>query len=204
MSTVAKTCSYDRAGLGKSDKGPAFASGQNVVSDLHRLVIASKLHPPFVLVGHSVGGLIARLYASQFPEEVRGMVLVDSYSENECLRMRQIFIESIGRSPKAESTSPEDLNLDAMDEQARKEHWKAQIPLIVLSRAAPKPAPTSPMDIRLEAVREELQEELAPRSKISDHRVIAGAGHFIQYDRPQAVILAVRDVLAQVAKSATH
>src|SRR5206468_11639257 len=123
MSTVSKTCSYDRAGLGKSDKGPATATGKNVVSDLNLLLGAANLHPPFVLVGHSVGGLIARLYASQCPGEVSGMVLVDSYSEKERPGMRQIFTEFMGRLPTAETSVPEDVNLDAMDQQARKEQW---------------------------------------------------------------------------------
>ena len=97
LSTAAKTCSYDRAGLAKSDRGPANADDQSVVSDLHLLLGASKLHPPFVLVGHSLGGLIARLYATQFPEEVKG-IFVDSYSENERRGMSQVITQS-GRHP---------------------------------------------------------------------------------------------------------
>ena len=197
----AKVCSYDRASLGKSDKGPAHSTGLNVVSDLHLLLTAAKLHPPFVLVGHSVGGLIARLYASQFPGEVPGMVLVDSYSENERPRMRQIFTEFMGRPPKAEISSPEDLDLDAMDEQGRKENWKARIPLVVLSRDGSKSPLTSQMDLRLETLRKELQAELATRSALSEQRIIAGAGHFIQSDNPSAVVRAVQDVLARAAKS---
>jgi pimeloyl-ACP methyl ester carboxylesterase len=197
VSTAAKTCSYDRAGLAKSDPGPANADGQSVVSDLHKLLGASKLQPPFVLVGHSLGGLIARLYASRFPEEVKGMVFVDSYSENERRRMRQAITQNGGHSPIA-GASAEDVNLDAMDDQARKEHWSANIPIIILSRDAPNPSPTSPIGLRLEALRQELQAELATRSKRSEQRVIAGAGHFIHHDNPAAVMRAVRDVLAQV------
>jgi pimeloyl-ACP methyl ester carboxylesterase len=182
-----KVCSYDRAGLGKSDKGPPNPTGQNVVSDLHLLLSATNLHPPFVLVGHSVGGLIARLYASQFPDEVSGMVLVDSYSENERSGMRQIFTEFMGRPPTADVSAHEDLNLDAMDRQARTEHWTANIPIIVLSRDGPKPPPTSPMNLRMEVLRKELQAELATRSKFSAYHIIPGAGHFIQSDNPAAV-----------------
>jgi pimeloyl-ACP methyl ester carboxylesterase len=201
MARGVKVCSYDRAGLGKSDKGPVNPTGQNVVSDLHLLLSATNLHSPFVLVGHSVGGLIARLYASNFPNEVSGMVLVDSYSENERPGMRKIFAEFMGRPPTAETSAPEDLDLDAMDRQARKEHWTANIPIIVLSRDGPKSPPTSPMNLRMEVLRKELQAELATRSKFSEHLVISGAGHFIQADNPSAVVRAVRDVLEQVAKA---
>ena len=199
MSGSAKVCSYDRAGLGKSDRGPANATGLNVVSDLHLLLGAAKIHPPFILVGHSLGGLIARLYASRFPDEVAGVVFVDSYSENERPEMRRIIPEATGRASTASVTSPEDVNLDVMDEQARKEHWSAHIPVVVLTRDGPKSPPTTPMDVRLEELRKELQAELATRSTLSEQRVVTGAGHFIQHDSPSAVVRAVQDILAQVA-----
>ena len=57
------------------------------------------------------------------------------------------------------------------------------------------------MDLRLETLRKELQAELATRSALSEQRIIAGAGYFIQSDNPSAVVRAVQDVLVRAAKS---
>jgi pimeloyl-ACP methyl ester carboxylesterase len=68
---------YDRAGLGWSDPGP-WPTGKQMVDDLHALLGAAGIPAPYVLVGHSVGGLLVRLYARRYPEQVAGLVLVDS------------------------------------------------------------------------------------------------------------------------------
>ncbi len=67
---------YDRAGLGWSDPGP-WPTGKRMVEDLHALLGAAGIPPPYVLVGHSAGGLLTRLYTVRYPEQVAGLVLVD-------------------------------------------------------------------------------------------------------------------------------
>lgn len=75
-----RVLTYDRPGLGASDPGPALGAVQSV-DGLHTLLRCVGLPGPYVLVGHSLGGLIARLYAIRYPEQVAGMVLVDSTHE---------------------------------------------------------------------------------------------------------------------------
>jgi pimeloyl-ACP methyl ester carboxylesterase len=77
-----QACSYDRAGLGFSDASKRTSDSANIVDDLHRLLTAAAIKPPYVLVGASYGGLNVRLYADTYPAEVVGMVLVDSTSED--------------------------------------------------------------------------------------------------------------------------
>lgn len=77
-----RACSYDRAGIGYSDAGRRPADSANIVDDLHRLLDAASIKPPYILVGHSMGGLHARLYADSHLPEVAGMVLVDSVDED--------------------------------------------------------------------------------------------------------------------------
>ncbi|MDR3514115.1 MAG: alpha/beta fold hydrolase [Caulobacteraceae bacterium] len=72
------TCSYDRAGLGLSDPGPAPRDGLAVVGDLERLLAGAHEDGPFILVGHSMAGLYLRLYAARNPDKVKGLVLVDA------------------------------------------------------------------------------------------------------------------------------
>lgn len=76
-----RACSYDRAGSGFSDPGTRTGSSANIVDDLHRLLRAASIAPPYILVGHSYGGMNVRLYKDLFPSEVVGMVLVDPTHE---------------------------------------------------------------------------------------------------------------------------
>lgn len=78
-----RVCSYDRAGVGFSDPAPAPRDAKAVVSDLHALLRAADVLSPYVLVGHSLGGLYVRLYADHYPLDVTGLVLVDPSSEYE-------------------------------------------------------------------------------------------------------------------------
>lgn len=78
VSTFAQVCSYDRAGLGWSDSGPRPRTSRVIAEELHTLLTTANLSPPYVLVGHSMGGLNVRMYASMYPSDVAGMVLVDA------------------------------------------------------------------------------------------------------------------------------
>ena len=73
-----RVCSYDRAGMGWSEPGSGPPDANRVPSDLHALLQEANEEGPYVLVGHSLAGLYCRVYAERYPEEVAGMVLVDS------------------------------------------------------------------------------------------------------------------------------
>jgi Lysophospholipase len=83
----ASVCAYDRAGYGWSDPGPAPRTSAREIAELHALLGAAHLPPPYVLVGHSMGGLNVRLYAFRYPREVAGLVLVDPSQETQFERM---------------------------------------------------------------------------------------------------------------------
>ena len=72
-----RVVSYDRAGLGWSELGPMPRTADRIVDELHTLLERAAISPPYVLVGHSFGGLTMPLFAARFPDEVAGMVLVD-------------------------------------------------------------------------------------------------------------------------------
>ena len=82
-----RVCAYDRPGTpvndkpSRSDPAPQPTTAADAVADLHALLSAAGEARPYVLVGHSYGGLIVRLYASAYPHEVCGLVLVDALSE---------------------------------------------------------------------------------------------------------------------------
>jgi pimeloyl-ACP methyl ester carboxylesterase len=78
VAEFARVCSYDRSGLGWSESGQKPRTSQRIVKELHALLENAGVGGPYVLVGHSFGGANVQLYASEYPKEVAGMVLVDS------------------------------------------------------------------------------------------------------------------------------
>lgn len=78
-----RSCAYDRAGLGRSDPGPAPRDGEAVAADLERVLDGVGVRGPLVLVGHSMGGLTTRVFIARNPERVVGWVLADSAAVDE-------------------------------------------------------------------------------------------------------------------------
>jgi pimeloyl-ACP methyl ester carboxylesterase len=77
VSALARACFYDRAGFGYSDPATQPSTADNETNDLHALLRRAGIKGPIILMGHSLGGLYATLYADKFPDEVGGLVLVD-------------------------------------------------------------------------------------------------------------------------------
>ena len=85
IAEFARVCSYDRAGFAWSDPGPTRRTMKQEAFELHTMLKAAHVNGPYVLVGHSLGGLTARVYAGEYPNEVAGMLLVDSTHEDTTL-----------------------------------------------------------------------------------------------------------------------
>jgi pimeloyl-ACP methyl ester carboxylesterase len=81
VSKSARICTYDRAGYGWSDSSPHPRTATQMANELHQLLVNAKVAPPYILVGHSLGGLTVRVFANQYPDEVAGMILVDAGHE---------------------------------------------------------------------------------------------------------------------------
>lgn len=100
VASFTRVCSYDRAGMGWSDGGPRPRTGTQIVGELQALLRAAHVPSPYVLVGHSSGGLHVRLYASTHPNDVAGIVLVDAAHEDASRRMpRQAGAQGDSRFP---------------------------------------------------------------------------------------------------------
>lgn len=81
VAKISRVCSYDRAGYGWSEPSPNPRTSEAMVGELHALLAEAGVEEPYVLVGHSFGGALVRLFAHIYPDEVAGMVLVDAGHE---------------------------------------------------------------------------------------------------------------------------
>jgi pimeloyl-ACP methyl ester carboxylesterase len=211
VAQFARACSYDRAGMGKSDRAPQPRTSQDIVNDLHNLLARAGINPPYVLVGHSLGGMNARLYASQFRNEVVGMVLVDSTHEDETDRMVALLPPEMRKKAKPDDMviqSPEGIDFNRSTAQVRAASWHSDIPLVVLTRGSatfnPNDYAVPSLAPKFEQVRLELQKELVRRSSRGRQIIAERSGHNIHRDQPELVIDAIRQVVEEAKPVASR
>ena len=204
VAKLTRVCAYDRPGTSRNDNTPTDSSpvqqpttAQQGVADLHALLIAAKEPGPYILVGHSWGGLIARLFASTYPNDVSGLVLVDPASE---FLKSSLTPEQWATYIKATKKLIEPSGLEAPDHERSLDllHGTPRvraIPVVVLTSdkrfdfgaggAETWPAWRTAQD-RLA--------KLLNAKHVSD----TNSGHPIQMEQPQLVINAIRDVVEAV------
>ena len=93
-----RVCSYDRAGNGWSDESTYPRTSSQIVEELHTLLAQANIPGPYILVGHSFGGINVRLYASRYPDEVAGLVLIDASHEDQFQKLppfKQSLVEKL-------------------------------------------------------------------------------------------------------------
>jgi pimeloyl-ACP methyl ester carboxylesterase len=99
VAKASRVCSYDRAGFGWSDPNPNPFSLPEAASDLHTLLTQARIDGPYILVGHSLGGLIVRQFAADHPAEVVGIVFLDSSHPDQFVRYPEYLKQSQNLSP---------------------------------------------------------------------------------------------------------
>ena len=218
-----RVCAYDRPGtildashLSRSDKVPMPRTADAVVDELHALLEAASLEPPYVLVAHSLGGLFARLYAAIYPGEVAGLVLVDSWYEGlpAVLGPEQwsAYVALSDPPPPGLETYRNLEQIDFTDAsvsmaEAATRRPLRDIPLFVLSRgkpvALPPNVPASFSPAAFEAAWREGQNQLVALVPEARHVIATESDHYIQIEQPDLVIDAVRQVVGAVRDPAS-
>lgn len=197
---LGKVVIYDRPGVGDSPRPVAPQTGQTVVETLHRLLLAIGAHPPYVLVGHSFGGLHANLYARLHPDEVAGVVFLEATAPEDIGTMKQ-HQSSMARAlngvlnvfSRPNSNDEVSLERETVEQIAAAPGFPA-VPVVVLSGG--KTPPGWMADGRALAMRDRHQEGLARLSPLGKRVVATGSGHFPQMSEPQRVLEAITEVIA--------
>ena len=99
ISKDTRTCWFDRAGLGWSDPSPVIQTSGSIASDLHKLLRAARIDPPYILVGQSFSGFNVRVFTKAHPNEVAGVVLLDSVQEDQHQYEPRSTLAPINRLP---------------------------------------------------------------------------------------------------------
>ena len=193
------TFAYDRPGTGGSDPTPGEQSGTTIVATLRSTLEVAGLRPPYVLVGHSLGGLYANLFARTYPDEVAGVVLVDSASPGDILhgppagafaRVVNATVVILDRVRGQRGTGETEWVKNTLADIEVAPAFPP-IPLVVITGGRRMPlVPTAAFRAHVDH-----QRELVALSPISRQVIAAASGHFPQLDEPAIVIEAIRDLV---------
>ncbi len=189
-----RVCTYDRAGDGLSDARPSSVrpvTGGTQAKELHAMLAAAGVAPPYVVVGHSYGGMVVREFARLYPEAVAGMVLLDASSEPEIP-----VYERLHAGPWIDGTVEpgpnQRLDMRATVRELLRSPGLGDLPLIVVTAGVLQDQWLSTVP----ALASRAQTRLAGLSSNSIHALDRGEGHFIPDNDPGTVIRAALAVLA--------
>ena len=201
----ARTVSYTRAGYVGSDPANGPRDSATIVEELRAELDRRNIRPPYVLVGHSLGGLYMQYFARNYPAEVTGLLLVDSthwdqhmvidtQANQQYLGQREVtlFMPLIMRQELTDSMQA--------GEQVHSSPTPEPVRTIVLSSTVVPKKGTAESKARAA----QLQDEIAADFPGSRHVFVTGAGHYIQRDKPEVVIDAARELAGCADLQATR
>src|SRR6516165_6394459 len=224
-----RVCAYDRPGTMRNmadapmtDRSTPVAQPRTVrdlVSELHGLLSAAQLPTPYVLVGHSLGGLIALLYARTYSSDVRGIVFVDALSPTMPIQLGALwplYLRLLNPPlqdqpvPSLRKPESERVYIDASIDQVRQALPLPPMPLAVLTRTEPTQFPPGwslPAGITGAAIDTAFvnaQRYFVELVRTTPQVFATGSGHNIQESQPDLVINATRLVISRAAADSTN
>lgn len=212
-----RVCVYDRPGtyllpdeFSRSDPVAMPRTALDIVLDLRALLHAADVPGPYVLAGHSFGGMVARLYATAHPRQIAGLVSIDAQNEEFAAAYRKFLSPEQYVAAVLEPAPPPGLDYPdyerlaletsaAQVRQAQADTPLRRMPFVVLSHSRDLPNPFGfPPDWPIEALEHAFQQsqddlaDLLPRAR---HVIAKRSGHYIQLDQPRLVTREIRWVV---------
>ena len=192
VSRFARTVSYDRAGAGLSDKGPLPRHGRRIAHELRGALQAANIAPPYILVGASLGGPYARIFAASYPDDVAGLVLVDPTPDS----------EHFDRPAGATELEAWPATLD----QLRAGQLRAGLPVFLIDALSPPYVPFTTeayralrLRNRAEIAAESVEYQDWLRTIPGSRLIVTGrSGHNVAQEQPQLVVDTIRELLELV------
>jgi pimeloyl-ACP methyl ester carboxylesterase len=199
VSKFTTTVSYDRAGIGWSEAGPEPRDARQVARELHAALRTAHVSPPYVLVGHSFGGPLNRVFAGMYPNEVAGMVLVEPTQE-EFMRWNQ------AQRPHQETRHDREWrDVEASLTEAHESRLPSGIPIILITGTHMR----FPKDITADEKQKEkfvksmwlkFHREFADKLPNAKHVITEKSGHDIPFEEPELIISSIQEVINQASK----
>ncbi len=206
----AHTFAYDRAGLGKSDPSTSPKTVEQMVKEMHAVLNAAHVPPPYVLVGHSLGGAVVQLFACTYPKQVAGLVLVDpedgrllerlqaSLPKEEWQAREKTLGQMMSGASPAQKAEIEGSKISGKAFAASSPF--PDVPVVLLTGTLKDPTfPGNPMEQDLKL---QLQKEFLKSVPRGEQVLVPNSRHYIQEDAPQLVIDAIRKIVDQCRKPA--
>jgi pimeloyl-ACP methyl ester carboxylesterase len=187
IATTARVVLYDRAGLGQSVPmmKNSVVTADEVATNLHAVLAAAEVRPPYILVGHSLGGLYVQMFTKKYSRDVAGVVLLDSSSPEAPSELKTRAHLEPGTAAYLEEEGIPESNKQVMNGGPFPD-----VPLTVIAATN-----HGPFFRQWEPTLMRLQQQLAVLSPQSTFIIAHGSGHDVQVDRPDMVIQAVKKII---------
>ena len=197
----ARVFAYDRPGYGGSNAGTMPRTPQQVVEDLRDLLYRAGVAPPYILVGHSLGGIYMEWFARNHREEVAGLVLEDarhSQVTQKCLARRmKDCVPSAKELARMNPTMRSEIGESSKAPQVSIAKGLEDLPITVLTGA--RRSGDTPNDIAWTKLWGETQRSLGSESTRRRQIVFSDSGHYVHLDQSAAFIDALRDMIRRAA-----
>ena len=218
-----RVCLYERPGVAavidgelvpsRSATVPMPRTVEDIVNDLHLLLATAEIPGPYILVGHSLGGLMVRLYAATYPDEVAGMVLVDPFAGelqdhlspaewDAFLRVNAEFPTEMAAYPAYET-----IDFASASASLAAAPPLPPLPLVVIARGRPLGVPEAALGFdpaTLEAAWRAAVTDVAALSPLGRLTIAAESEHYVQLDEPEIVINAIGRVVTALREPGAY
>ena len=196
VSARTRVCAYNRANIGVSDAAPKPRTTTDMVDDLEHLLAAADEPPPYVLVGFSFGGLVMQQFAASHPDDVAGVVLVESNHPDEQRQFESHLTRRQIQEDRAEvAGNPEGADVFSSFDEVRSAGPLPDVPLVVVTAGVPEEWPPGWNPRVFNRLRSRQQADLATLVPGGRQMFARQSGHRVPDEQPEVVVRAVDDVL---------